>query len=83
MSVRTTRQTVTFASPFALSGIEGLQPAGTYTIETDEELLADMSFPAYRRIATLLFLPGRPGSAVTGQIVSVDPSELLRLAGQQ
>ena len=40
MTVRTSRKTVTFRQPFSLSGIDEVQPAGTYTVETDEELLA-------------------------------------------
>jgi hypothetical protein len=47
MTVRTSRKTVTFTQPFSLSGIDEEQPAGTYTVETDEELLPGVSFPAY------------------------------------
>ena len=39
MTVRTTSKTVTFMHPFNLSGMDKMQPAGTYTVETDEELL--------------------------------------------
>jgi hypothetical protein len=76
MTVRTTSRTVTFARPFMLSGIIEPQPAGTYTVETDEELLETASVPAYRRIATLIRLPGRPGSLVLGQVVDIDATEL-------
>jgi hypothetical protein len=76
MTVRTTRTTVTFTRPFALGGIEGVQPAGTYTVETDEELLLGLSFPAYRRVATLMFLPSQPGGATSGRVAAIDPSEL-------
>ena len=73
---RTSRRTVTFTRPFSLSGIDGVQPAGSYTVETDEELLPGLSFPAYRRVATLIFLPARPGDAVSGRVATVDPLEL-------
>ena len=76
MSVRTSRKTVTFNRPFSLSGIDEVQPAGTYTVETDEELLTGVSFPAYRRVATLIFLPSRPGRAIREQVVTIDPLEL-------
>jgi len=56
MTVRTTSKMVTFTHPFILSGAIEAYPAGTYTVETDEELLQPSSFPAYRRIATLLRL---------------------------
>lgn len=74
--MRTSRKTVTFAQPFSLRGIGAEQPAGTYVVETDEELLEGLSFPAYRRVATMIFLPARPGDAVSGQLVTIDPLEL-------
>ena len=43
--------------PFNLIGIDEVQPAGTYTVETDEELLQTLSVPAYRGISTLMRLP--------------------------
>jgi hypothetical protein len=50
------QQDVTFMHPFNLNGMDKMQPAGTYTVETDEELL-QTSLPAYRRISTLMRLP--------------------------
>ena len=76
MTVRTSRKTVTFTPPFSLSGIDKVQPAGTYTVETEEELLPGLSFPAYRRIATLIFLRSRGGGPVVEEIANVDPLEL-------
>lgn len=52
--LRTTRKVITFRHPFFLSDAEDLYAAGQYAIETDEELLQDVSFPAYRRVATLM-----------------------------
>jgi hypothetical protein len=75
MTVRTTSMTVTFVHPFNLSGTDEVQPAGTYTVETDEELLQASSIPAYRRIATLLRLERTTGTVLT-QIVETNPAEL-------
>ena len=75
MTVRTTSTTVTFVHPFNLSGTDEVQPAGTYTVETDEELLQASSIPAYRRIATLLRLERTTGTVLT-QIVETNPAEL-------
>ena len=72
MTVRTSRKSVTFTQPFSLSGFDEVQPAGTYTVETDEELLPGLSFPAYRRIATLIFLRSRG----VEEVVNIDPLEL-------
>ena len=45
MSVRTSRKTVTFTRPFSLTGIDEVQPAGPYTVETDEEELPGSVVP--------------------------------------
>ena len=77
MTVRTTTRTVTFTRPFMLQGLDEEQPAGSYTVETDEELLEGASVPAYRRIATLIRLPGRPGTTALGYLVDIDAAELM------
>lgn len=76
MNIRTTSRTVTFTRPFVLGGIFEEQPAGTYTVETDEELVQTQSVSAYRLISTLIRLPGRPGSLVLAQVVDIDAAEL-------
>jgi hypothetical protein len=52
MTTRTRRKLLTFAQPFLLRGIDAVVPAGTYRIDTDEELIEGLSFLAYRRTAT-------------------------------
>jgi len=76
MTERTIETTVTFRHPFTLAVLDGPQPAGTYTLETTEEEIPDVSFPAFRRTETLLRLPAvaRPGG--TSQAIPVDPAEL-------
>ena len=76
MTMRTTSRTVTFIHPFNLSGMDEEQPAGTYTVETDEELLQTSSLPAYKRISTLIRLPARPTGTMLTQIVEINPLEL-------
>jgi hypothetical protein len=76
MTLRTSSGTVCFTRPFTLSGIDGPQPPGTYTVETDEKSLDGSSPPIYRRVATMIRLPGRPGSGELVQVVTVDPDEL-------
>jgi hypothetical protein len=75
-ATRTIRRTVTFSWPFMLSGIASIQPAGTYTVETDEELVQEISFPVFRRTATLMLLPALPAGPVLAQIATIDPLEL-------
>jgi len=76
MTMRTSSRTVTFVRPFTLNGIDGPQPPGTYTVETDEEQVDGSSPPVYRRVTTVIRLPGRPGSGELVQVVTVDPEEL-------
>jgi hypothetical protein len=76
MALRTRSTSVTFRHPFVLSGVEGVQPPGTYVVETDEEQILELSFIAYRRIATTMVLPARMGGAVVRQVVTIDPADL-------
>lgn len=75
MTTRTTARLVAFRRPFKLSAVDDVQPAGSYMVEIEEERL-DTSFPAFRRIATLIRLPARAGSAVLARVVTIDPAEL-------
>lgn len=76
MKTRTRKTTVTFARPFHLSGFGEALPAGDYLIETDEELLEGLSFPAYRRILTVLHLRSNPSRPDVRMTVTVDANEL-------
>ena len=76
MATRTTETTVTFRRPFALTAVDGVQPAGTYRVETDEELLPGLSFHAFQRVATMLHLPAMSAPGRTREVVTVDPTEL-------
>lgn len=76
MTIRTRNTTVTFRRPFRLGGLAEVLPAGAYSIETDEELLAGNPFPAYRRIVTLIHLHAEPGHTGVKRLLPVDPGEL-------
>jgi hypothetical protein len=72
MVTRTRSQQVVFRRPFVLSGLNALQPAGTYIVDTDEEQIDAPTVPAWRRIATVVQL--KRGD--TTEYLTVDPSEL-------
>lgn len=72
MAIRTTRSQVTFKAPFTLAEVDGLQPAGTYDVDTDEEVIEGNERTVYVRVATLIHL--RNGG--TTQTVTVDPKGL-------
>ena len=41
---RTTTKTVVFHRPFAIGGVDGLLPPGSYAVEMEEELIPGVSF---------------------------------------
>jgi hypothetical protein len=53
MIARTLSKTVVFSKPFLLKGVDRILPAGDYRVVNDEELIEGLSFPAYRRVATI------------------------------
>ena len=74
MTTRTRRKTVTFKMPFSLEGAGLNLPAGSYEVITDEELVEGLSFPVYRRIATMMLVPGHLARSV--EMASIDPTAL-------
>ena len=75
MITRTRHATWTFGKPFLLKGVDRQLPAGDYRVTTDEELIEGLSFPAYRRVATMIFVPG-PIQRASIEMVGVDPVDL-------
>jgi hypothetical protein len=73
---RITTRTITFRHPFAMTGLDGWQPAGSYVIETKEELLQALSFPAWRRLHTAIRLPQRPGESMIEQVAEIHPAAI-------
>jgi hypothetical protein len=73
MTTRVTSKTVIFARPFLLDGTDGEQPPGIYTIDTEEELLESVSFPAYRRVSTVIHCHAPAGIT---RFARVDPAAL-------
>ncbi len=81
--MRTKREIFIFDRPFSLSAVDELQPAGTYTVEIDEELIEGLSFLAYRRVATTIYLPLPHGGSGSTQAVTVDPREIDSVRRQE
>jgi hypothetical protein len=76
MTIRTSKKTVTFRKPFVLGEFDEVLPAGAYCVETDEELLEGISFPAWRRKLTLIHLHARSGNPGLTRTLTIDPNEL-------
>jgi hypothetical protein len=75
MAIRTTPSQVTFGAPFRLPELDGLQPAGTYLVETDEEAIEGNERTVYVRVATLIHIR-TPHSS---RSVTIDPKGLQTL----
>jgi hypothetical protein len=76
MATRTNSHRVTFAHPFLLKGVDRMLPAGDYRVATDEELIQELSFPVYRRVATMIFVPAESRQASSVEMVTIDPRDL-------
>jgi FKBP-type peptidyl-prolyl cis-trans isomerase (trigger factor) len=75
LTTRTTERSVRFNRAFTLAGSDHAYPAGEYLVQTDEEMLEQLSFAAWKRVATTILL--RQGG--TTQSITVDPAELDRV----
>ena len=73
---RTKRKTVTFIHPFLLKGVDRTLPPGEYEVVTDEELIEGLSFPVYRRVSTMIFVPAQSHRTASVEMVTVDPLDL-------
>ena len=76
MTARSHSSSVVFNHPFELKGVDRILPPGDYRIVADEELIEELSFPVYRRIATMMFVPAASHHASSVEMVTIDPQEL-------
>ena len=76
MTERRTISSVTFTQAFVLRGADGIQPPGTYLLETVEEPLDSVSFLGYRRVSTTITLPAVGTATLSKQVIAVSPQEL-------
>lgn len=67
---------MSFARPFLLKGIDRVLAAGQYKVITDEELIEELSFPVYRRVATMIFVPADSQNSSSVEMVAIDPRDL-------
>ncbi len=74
MITRTSRKLVVFSHPFELRGVDRILPPGEYRVVTDEQLIEELSFPVYRRVSTMILVPGQHASSV--EMVAIDPRDL-------
>jgi hypothetical protein len=75
VTTRTQRRTIEFRRAFLLKGVDRILPPGKYDIVSDEELIEGLSFPVYRRVSTIIFVPAA-AQASSIEMVTVDPRDL-------
>jgi len=76
MTTRTREKRVTFLRPFVLEALQGVQPSGTYSVETRDELNRFLPFLKANRTSTWIRICRDPGLAGFLQFVNIDPLDL-------
>jgi hypothetical protein len=75
VTTRTQRRTIEFRHAFLLKGIDRILPPGKYDVVSDEELIEGLSFPVYRRVSTIIFVPAAAQASAI-EMVTVHPRDL-------
>ena len=57
-----------------MEGVGRVLPAGNYEVVTDEELIEGLSFPVYRRVATMMLAPTQTSHSI--EMLTIDPHDL-------
>jgi len=76
MTTRTRRETVHFRHPFRIKGIDRQLAPGAYEIITDEEMIEGLSFPCFRRVATMIMVPAAPPHRSSTEMISISSVDL-------
>jgi len=76
MTIRSRRETVVFRHPFQLPTVGRVLPAGAYEVLTDEEMVEGLSFPCFRRIATMIMIPGESPHSGSLEMIAIGSVEL-------
>jgi hypothetical protein len=73
---RSRRETVTFRHAFRIKGVERQLPAGAYEVVTDEEMVEGLSFPCFRRVATMIMVPAASPYHSSTEMISISSVDL-------
>jgi hypothetical protein len=76
MMSRSRSETVVFRHAFKLRGVDRILMPGSYRVATEEELIEGLSFPAWRRTSTVIFVPGHSSRCGIEEMISIDPKAL-------
>jgi hypothetical protein len=76
VTTRSRRETVHFKHSFRIGGVDRLLPPGAYEVITDEEMIEGLSFPCFRRVATLMMIPGAAPRNSSTEMISISSVDL-------
>ena len=76
MTIRSRREAITFNHPFRIRGIDRMLPAGAYEVVTDEEMIEGLSFASFRRVATMIMVPGAAPRTSSMEMISIGSVDL-------
>lgn len=76
MTTRSRREIVHFKHPFRINGIDRLLSPGAYEVITDEEMIEGLSFASFRRVATMIMVPGVAPRNSSMEMISISPVDL-------
>jgi hypothetical protein len=76
MTTRSRREIINFRHPFRIKGIDRQLPPGAYETITDEEMIEGLSFPSFRRVATMIMVPGAAPRHSSTEMIAIDPVAL-------
>jgi hypothetical protein len=76
MTTRSRRETVHFKHPFRIKGIDRLLAPGAYEVITDEEMIEGLSFASFRRVATMIMVPGAAPRTSSMEMISIGSVDL-------
>lgn len=76
MTLRSRREMVHFNHPFRIKGIDRQLAPGDYEVITDEEMIEGLSFPSFRRVATMIMVPGALPQRSAIEMISISAVDL-------
>jgi hypothetical protein len=76
MTTRSRWEMVHFKHPFRIKGVDRLLPPGAYEVITDEEMIEGLSFPSFRRVATMIMVPGAAPRISAVEMISISAVDL-------
>ena len=79
MTTRSRRETITFRHPAKIKGVDRVLAAGSYEVVIDEEMIEGLLFPCFpvslfpcfRRVATMITVPGAPPHQHAMEMLSI------------